>query len=417
MAKGLSVALQGTNDFFSNFRKDKIFIGRVKSIVLNDTHPRFKELGEWNGLGTIEFDNAEEPTPDNQLYPIAKPLDTSFKNFPLINEIVYIIPLSNTNIGEIATNKINYYINIIGLWNHPHHNAFPQNSNILPPSQQKDYEQTQAGSVRRVTDQSTEIFLGETFKERANIHPLLPFEGDRIIEGRWGNSIRFGSTVKGQIEPNDWSSTGNDGDPITILRNGQGQDPGALGKESDKGWLPITELINNDDSSIYLASTQKVPLQASSVEYNSYTSPPTTPKEYSGKQILINSGRLVFNTTQDHLLLTSKKSINLNAIDSINIETTGPIILQTYPESNGGGVFLGDKSATQSVLLGNDTITLLQELIQILINLTGPAGLSTQPGILGPLAIMNTAGSLANGQLTPLLNRLQLLASKTVKTI
>jgi len=417
MAKGLSVALQGTNDFFSNFRKDKIFIGRVKSIVLNDTHPRFKELGEWNGLGTIEFDDVEKPAPDNQLYPIAKPLDTSFKNLPLINEIVYIIPLSNTNIGEIATNKTNYYINIIGLWNHPHHNAFPQNSNILPPSQQKDYEQTQAGSVRRVTDQSTEIFLGKTFKERANIHPLLPFEGDRIIEGRWGNSIRFGSTVKGQIEPNDWSSTGNDGDPITILRNGQGQDPGALGGESDKGWLPITELINNDDSSIYLASTQKIPLQASSVEYNSYTSPPTTPKEYSGKQILINSGRLVFNTTQDHLLLTSKKSINLNAIDSINIETTGPIILQTYPESNGGGVFLGDKSATQSVLLGNDTITLLQELIQILINLTGPAGLSTQPGILGPLAIMNTAGSLANGQLTPLLNRLQLLASKTVKTI
>ena len=26
---------------------------RVKSIVLNDKHPRFKELGEWNGLGTI----------------------------------------------------------------------------------------------------------------------------------------------------------------------------------------------------------------------------------------------------------------------------------------------------------------------------------------------------------------------------
>jgi hypothetical protein len=39
------------------------------------------------------------------------------------------------------------------------------------------------------TDQSTEIFLGTTFKERSNIHPLLPFEGDVIQEGRWGNSI------------------------------------------------------------------------------------------------------------------------------------------------------------------------------------------------------------------------------------
>ena len=403
MAKGLSVALQGTNDFFSNFRKDKIFIGRVKSIVLNDTHPRFKELGEWNGLGTIEFDDVEKPAPDNQLYPIAKPLDTSFKNLPLINEIVYIIPLSNTNIGEIATNKTNYYINIIGLWNHPHHNAFPQNSNILPPSQQKDYEQTQAGSVRRVTDQSTEIFLGETFKEKANIHPLLPFEGDRIIEGRWGNSIRFGSTVKGQIEPNDWSSTGNDGDPIIILRNGQGQDPGALGGESDKGWLPITELINNDDSSIYLTSTQKVPLQASSVEYNSYIpqDAPKTPKEYSGKQILINSGRLVFNTTQDHLLLTSQKSINLNAVDSVNIDTKEYIVKSDV-------IKLGSQKAEEPILKGNALVTELQSLIAQIQLLT--IALQAVPQT-------SAAAGLVNSELPQISARLELTKSQINKII
>ena len=28
---------------------------RIKSIILDSTHPRFKELGEWNSLGAIEY--------------------------------------------------------------------------------------------------------------------------------------------------------------------------------------------------------------------------------------------------------------------------------------------------------------------------------------------------------------------------
>ena len=59
---------------------------RVKSIVLNNKHPRFKELGEWNGLGTIEFQNVNNPV-DNILYSTAIPLNPNSKNFPLINEI------------------------------------------------------------------------------------------------------------------------------------------------------------------------------------------------------------------------------------------------------------------------------------------------------------------------------------------
>ena len=204
-----------------------------------------------------------------------------------------------SGIESISSNTIEYYINIVSLWNHPHHNAFPTTPNTLPPTQQKDYIQTEAGNVRRVTDQSTEIFLGKTFKERSNIHPLLPFEGDILYEGRWGNSIRVGSTVKNT--PNNWSTTGSNGDPIMILRNGQGV-------QTEEGWIPTVEDINNDDSSIYQTSTQKIPLKASSTSYNSYKTTPTTPDQYAGKQVIITSGRLVFNTTENHLLLSSKKS-------------------------------------------------------------------------------------------------------------
>ena len=323
-------------------------VGRVVSIVLDETHPRWKELGEWNGLGTIEYVLVDQPVSPNQSYPTAKPYDPSTRNLPLINEIVFISSFPNTDIGEFASSKTAYYMSVVGIWNHPHHNAFPQNSNILPPSQQKDYVETELGSVRRVTDQSTEVFLGRTFVERGNIHPLLPFEGDRIFEGRWGNSIRLGSTVKNT--PNTWSSIGTNGDPITIIRNGQGN-------QTDEGWIPTIEDINNDDTSIYFTSTQKIPLKASSTSYSSYTSnPPTQPNEYSGKQLILNSGRLVFNTTEDHLLLSSTKTVNINALNSFNVDSPQSVI-----QSN--SVLLGGANAVQPLLYGDTTITLLTQLV------------------------------------------------------
>lgn len=167
---------------------------RVLSIVLNENHPRFKELGEWNGLGIIEYEDVYNPLPSN-IPSTAKPLNSNTKKFPLVNEIVFLLSQPDTNIFEFSSGNTEYYIDVVSLWNNNHHNAYPSTPNLLPESQQKDYIQTQTGNVRRVTDQSTEIFLGKTFVERSNIHPLLPFEGDIIYEGRWGNSIRIGSTV------------------------------------------------------------------------------------------------------------------------------------------------------------------------------------------------------------------------------
>jgi hypothetical protein len=374
---------------------------RVLSIVLDETHPRFKELGEWNGLGTIEFEDVINPLPSPSLL-IAKPLQGNSKNLPLVNEIVYIISLPNTDIASISSNTISYYINTVSLWNHPHHNAFPTSPNNLPPTQQKDYAQTATGNVRRITDQSTEIFLGKTFKERSNIHPLLPFEGDIIYEGRWGNSIRVGSTVKNT--PNNWSTTGSNGDPITIIRNGQGT-------QTEEGWIPTVEDINNDDSSVYFTSTQKIPLKASSTSYLSYkNNPPQTPDQYAEKQIIINSGRLVFNSTLDHILFSSKKSINLNAQESVNIDA--PIItLQS------GKVYLGSKNATEPLLLGNKTIATLNNLIT---NLSAflqicSTVVSTAPGT--PLVPLNLAASQLSSQLKVIQGNLEKLKSNSNYTV
>ena len=375
---------------------------RVKNIVLNESHPRFKELGEWNSLGVIEYEvvtSVKDKTNNESLsknYSLAYPLNPNLKNFPLINEIVYVLTLPDTNIGISNTSVRQYYINNVSLWNHPHHNAYPTQPNTLPPSQQKDYIQTQAGSVRRVTDNATEIFLGNTFKERANIHPLLPFEGDIIHEGRWGNSIRLGSTVKNTN--NNWSSTGTDGDPITIIRNGQGT-------QSDEGWIPVVENINNSESSIYLASTQAIPLNASSTSYISYsTNPPTSPNKYAGKQIMLNSGGLVFNANEDHILLSSAKSINLNSQESVNIDTKKFV-------TQADQIFLGKEDlATQPLMLGTNTVNLLKDLVSVVKELTNtlktlesapvaPGSPAIFPTLLAPMSQLNITLETLENQL------------------
>jgi hypothetical protein len=333
---------------------------RVTYILLDDSNKsKFSALGEWNGIGTIEYELVNSVGTKGK----ALPLNPNFKNYPLINEIVYLISLPNQIIGSNETNTSKYYINLVGVWNHPHHNAYPSLANEPAPTQQKNYNQTQAGSAAVVVDENKQILLGKTFKERTNIHPLLPFEGDVIQEGRWGNSIRLGSTVANSPSTisNNWSSVGTNGDPLTIIRNGQPSEEIQPKNVSGSGWIPITENINNDDSSIYLTSTQKIPLEAVSTSYISYKdNVPATPNEYSGKQILLNSGRLVFNSSNDHILLSSAKSINLNSIDSVNVDTTKMVV-------QANNIYLGNETvATEPLLLGNATVNLLGTLIQTL---------------------------------------------------
>ena len=346
-----------TNNQIPNLgiNNELLTVVRVKSIVLDETHPRFKELGEWDALGTIEYENVIKPNVINPL-PTAKPLYGNIKNYPLINEIVYILSLPSTLIGQLTSNTISYYVSTVALWNHPHHNAYPSNSNEQPPTQQKGYNQTELGNTSKITDQTLEINLGNTFIERSDIHPLLPFEGDNIIEGRWGNSIRLGSTVtsKPPIDSplNNWSKRpSTSGDPIIILRNGQGQ-------QKKEGWLPIEENINNDESSIYLTSTQNIPLKIDNINYNSYTNYiPQTPDKYAGKQVIINSGRLVFNSNTDHILLSSALTIGFNSVKGFNFDTKANFVV------NAPSIKLGSKNATQSMIKGDLLITELQSLL------------------------------------------------------
>jgi len=367
----------------------KVTVGRVTDIILDENHPRFNEVGGLNGIGTI-FYELEDLVSANNIQN-AKPLHPQNKTFPLINEMVLLFQLPDNNIGTTNSSKKYYYINNINLWNHPHHNAYPSPlKSTLPPSQEKDYQTIEGGSVRRVTDESTEINLNSplnpsqnTFIERTNIHPLMPFMGDIIYEGRFGQSLRLGTTAKSDsLYKNSWSTVGNNGDPITILRNGQPQN------SSDRGWIPITENINGDLSSIYLTSYQKLEnLNVASEKYESYKTPPTLPNQYTNPQVILNSDRIVINSKTDSILLSSQTSIGMSSLGSVNIDAKEHYI-------NANDIRLGSKDATQPVLKGDATVELLKQLTQELILLTQalqtsqiyPAGVPVPDPVLAPIA-------------------------------
>jgi hypothetical protein len=380
-----------------------IFGARVKYTILdNKTEPTiFKEFGEWSSIGSLFFSKLNNPNPSKSLNTdnFAKPLFPNNKIFPLKNEIVYILPLPNSDIQGDVNDVSFYYFQPVNIWNSVHHNAIPDpiNGNSLPPSQQQDYEQTEAGAVRRVTDGGSEIDLGSTFIEKLNIKNLQPFEGDIFYEGRWGQSLRFGSTVNNSPILNPWSRTGENGDPITILRNSQYND-------GEDAWIPQVEDINKEGSSVYMTSTQAIPIEVSSKSYSSYKTAPTTPNKFAGEQIILNSGRLLFNTKSDSILMSSKNSINLNAINDVNIDAPRTVIQSKT-------VKLGDRDAFESVILGDKFFTDLNLLLTQMISL----GIAL-PSITPTNPAINTSATAMTQVAIQMLNSLETYKSKTTKT-
>ena len=233
----------------------------------------FQTTGEFANIGAIKFEllgnsTSKENFPQG---PIAYPLDTNVRKVPLINEIVFIMSGPSRNIAlEGNSDAIDfYYTNAISVWGRSHLNMLPSNSSTSKNTDTIPKEDVERGIENNKDSQVVEPKPGNTFEEKANIRNLFPNEGDVIIEGRFGNSIRFGSTAK-QSEENKnvespWSTEGREGNPITIIRNGQSQVDLPF-----SNWFPIYEDIQNDDSSIYMTSGQLIPVTLASTNFASF---------------------------------------------------------------------------------------------------------------------------------------------------
>jgi hypothetical protein len=398
--------------------KSQVTFARVTDIVLNDKHPQFNVVGQWNGIGAIFYEivNALGQISGNNF---ALPYNAQLKTYPLVNEIVLLINSPSSQQGELSSNSSYFYMSPLALWNHPHHDAYPNPvSSRAALNQNQDYISNGEGNVRRVEDGSTEINLNyknfpnpsqDNFIEESNIHPLLPFTGDSLLEGRFGQSIRFGHTTLNQTSniQNNWSSAGKNTDPITIIRNGQPTNV------SDRGWIPVTENISSDLSSLYLTSYQKIPFSIANENFVSYTTPPTTPSQFTNPQIILNSDRIVLNAKTDSVLISGQNSVGISSNNSVNIESTSEIDIASKL------VKLGSANASQSVLRGDETIAYLKILITELQNLSEALKVIQDwpGGVPAPNPIILATANSSLQVFENVYNEIDSVKSKIVKTV
>lgn len=287
-------------------RSNKPFFGKVTRVVYDKTNP--------NEVGSVYYRNLTDPDARerNQAYP----LYAFLKNVPLVDEVVLLItaPSSDTAKG-IHKSRI-YYISTVSIWNHPHHSATTEDKDV--------------------------VGLDDDFTERADVNPMLPFPGDTILEGRLGQSIRFSQSI-----PRKTPWTGSLGAPITVLSNGQ--------ITTANGFECITEDINKDHASLYLTSTQKLPITPG----NKLTQPLS---EYDKSQAILTSGRLVLNARDNNLILSTPSALEATG-RTVIIKSESDITQQAERINLGLG-------ANERGILGDRMLQELSATLTELVNLT-----------------------------------------------
>jgi hypothetical protein len=260
------MSIFGENIKSQKFGGQYFQIARVKSIVLGpfipNTNPliRDPDYKSQSDIGKIRYEilySTQGTSKSRQVSEPAWPIFNFIRQYPLINEIVLIIAGPTERLNDRSTNQQFFYFPPYSVWNRSNHGAFPNMLEYAKYLQQTINEPGYSGNA------TTGSFpLGSTFEERS-IRNIQPFEGDTIIQSRFGQSIRFGSTVQGNINQrtskpevlNNWSAAGNNGDPITIILNSQPKADKITEKQT------LVEDINKDGSAIWMTSTQAIFLE------------------------------------------------------------------------------------------------------------------------------------------------------------
>ena len=310
--------------------RNRTVFARVVNVILESSDPSLIGSINYRVIGSA----TSEESPSR--LPIAYPSLGPVKKLPLKGEIVVLESLPDSNTSTSPSSKKIYYTRVVDIWNHPHYNGCPDEF-----------------------QSSTDEPLGSGVPELTTVNPLLPFQGDTLIEGRQGQSIRFTgfkTEVPSGININEFVDDENNGKPLIIISNGQ--------ISTDNGFDHIVEDVNEDSTSIYLTSDHVIPLKAASNNTGSYISASEVPKDfdtYRGSQLIANSGRIVLNSKEDSILLSATRTVGLNG-QSINLDGTEYIGLDSKK------IYLG-KSAIeekQPVLLGTETVELLKDLVDSL---------------------------------------------------
>jgi hypothetical protein len=268
---------------------------------------------------TIRFKYLSRPGSSDANASTAIPLDTHIRTIPVPGEIVLIVTAASAFAGNFRKEGTNYYLSTVNIQSSINYNGVPTSSEI-PQSNKTSYGNASLGASFS-PNASTPARTKKTFKPLNGQNALQLFEGDVVIEGRSGNSIRLSSTVNGTsgITKQPTWTLGNPGDPILIITN------------TKKNLAPNgfrIEDIKKDDSSIYLTSTQRLPLVLAGPLSTTNIKIGTFSTNLSGKQIVMSTDRIVLNAKEKEIALSSKNGISISSKGGIVLESSKDITLE-----------------------------------------------------------------------------------------
>ena len=255
-------------------------------------------------IGTIKVAPIGATNATTQTTQLAIPA-TTIRRIPLKHELVacFRAPILGANEGRVDTGL--YYLDPVNIQNTVHINVLPEMSKPgtflggIGSESAKSY--TLANNVQ--TPKKT-IKFGEDFVEADNVHFIQPYEGDTLVESRYGSSIRMGGSfprLKTKYQESaPWKSS-DSGAPLIVLRNGR--------RTNVRGNIFIVEDPDKDASSIYLTSTQRLSnLKTAQKNLGVGVTPITA---FNAGQIAAWADRVTINAKTDYILLSAAKSVNV----------------------------------------------------------------------------------------------------------
>jgi hypothetical protein len=316
----------------------------LAEVIENTVTDTYKyDSDEVNNVSTILVRTYDE---DKVQELICKPANARNNEIPLVGEHVLIFQGTNEFSTADKFRRQWYYFPAYNVQSDINNNALPgiaeiQTSNVNATGTQND--------------------LGKSFKEKS-ISKLQYFEGDSILEGRFGNSIRLGSTVNNgtySLQPT-WQGTA-DGDPIIIISNAH----------TDKRNKEFTiESLNDDASSFYLTSMQQL------VDLKLFRNPTKSSpvSKFKTSQLIGDANRIILRAKTDSIILDSPNRITLGT-----------------PE-----VRIGAENAGHPLVKGDRLKMILNDLVAVInAGVIGPAGIASAPLQQGKLiSILTDIGKL-----------------------
>ena len=344
LRKTLTQLITEINDVFSDNVHE---LAEVKKVYATekDLPSDDDKVPKYELLGGIEFKNVTGKGTSKGVS--AKPLNSNLKQIPVEGEYVLI----QRFFGEY------YYTPQVNLFNHPNNSSYQgfstrflnRNKSIV---NDETIEKDNTGIVENKPANQVRT-LGDNFLSNFNFRQVIPEEGNVILNGRFGNSIRLGSNIKNGLQDS----------PNIKLRAGQLQDTTNFGEENlleDLNSKPISagveENINSDGSSMWMTTDETVSLTPATLEDTNIYPTEVAPAEFGGKQIILNSGRLIFNSKEDGILGFSNGPVDFSTLNTFGVSAKQGLNLYS-PNINIGRDGNDEPGKTKNIIFRSSNVT------------------------------------------------------------